>query len=367
MADLLAQTGYNIPTLRRGQEVSGKVVSVNRSEILIDIGAKSEGIVFGRELDSVRSLISKISPGDVIEANVLYPENDAGQIVLSLRKQSDDRTWKEFEEKKLKGGSIKVTVAEINRGGLICEYLGIRGFLPAIQLMKLPSFRQELIGKVVEVSVIEVDRASNRLIFSQTQPEENIKKLTKSFEKAEIGGKYQGEVMAVLPFGIFVEIDLGESKSSAKGGQARVKESKFEKDKLEGLVHISEISWEKVDDPKKYFKTGDKVEVMVISKDRNSGRLGLSVKQLLGDPFEKITSKYSKDQNISGVISKIMPYGVFISLSGGVEGFVNSSKIPPNDLWEVGKSVECTVESVDVKTRRISLIPVAFEKPILYR
>ena len=358
MEELLASTGYNIPSLRRGQEVSGKIVSITPSEILVDIGAKSEGIVAGRELTAVRDLALKLSAGDKIDVTILYPENDAGQVVLSMRKVSQDTRWKELENRKETGEDIEVVAIEVNRGGVICEWQGIRGFLPASQLAA-SSQATDLIGKNLTARIIEVDRGTNRLILSQRQPKKaDLEAILKQLTKVKIGQKLSGVVTAVLPFGVFVEVDIEESKSQ------RVKESK---DKLEGLVHISEISWEKVDDPKKLFKVGDKLEVMVIAKDEATGRLNLSIKQLIKDPFMEASAKYSKDETVTGTVARVSPYGIFVTLEEGVEGLMHISKIPPDQTFDVGQKVTCTIESVETESRRISLAPVVKEKPVLYR
>lgn len=369
MEELLASSGYKILSLRRNQEVKGKVVSISPQELLIDIGAKSEGVISGRELSAVSDIVSKLSVGDQVEASVLYPENDAGQVVLSLRKLSGEKRWQELEEKKENSEDIDVVALEVNKGGVICDYLGIRGFLPASQLAysagsgqaKAPAKLSDLIGKNLSVRVIEVDRQTNRLILSQKQPDKkDLGEILKLLSKVEIGEKVSGTVSAVLPFGIFVEVNLDKKDSQQKT------EDKG-KTKLEGLVHVSEISWEKIEDPTKYFKVGDKADVMVIAKDESSGRLNLSIKQLTKDPFEEVSAKYSKDQNVSGTISRVTPYGVFITLDDGLEGLIHISKIPPNVTYDIGQSVECSVDSIDIKARRIALVPVVHEKPVLYR
>lgn len=384
MADLLASTGYNIPTLRRGQEVKGKIVEINSSEVLIDVGGKSEGIVSGRELSSAGNLASMFKVGDTVDATVIYQENDAGQVVLSLKKLSFDRRWQELEEKRNNKEDVEVAALEANRGGLICEYFGIRGFLPASQLAASQKL-EDLLGKQIWARVIEVDRATNRLILSQKTPgKQDLEKLLKLLAKVKIGEKFAGTISAILPFGIFVELKLDEVVGQS-GSRAIRKSEKIDPDsqitrepgdqaKLEGLVHISEVSWEKVDDLAKMFKVGDKVDVMVIAKDEASGRLNLSIKQLLRDPFAEASSKYAQDQQVTGTIAKVTPYGVFVNLedpsglgASGIEGLMHISKIPPNVEYKVGEAVECTIEAVDVANRRISLIPVVREKPILYR
>lgn len=381
MAELLAATNYQIRILKRGQEVSGKVVMATRAEIILDIGAKSEGIVTGREFAAVRDIVSKINVGDMLEATVLYPENDAGQVVLSLRKVSDERRWNELEEKRKSGEEIEVVVIEANRGGFICDFLGLRGFLPTSQLAQGGSTQksEELEGRKLTVVVIEVDRSSNRLIFSQKQPnKKDLGDLVKILEKVAIGEKYQGVVSAILPFGIFVEIDVEGSKGTkvtkvTKVTKANETSETFETSatlvpsKLEGLVHISEIAWEKVDDLTKLFKVQDEVNVMVVAKDTASGRVNLSIKQLLDDPFVAASQEYSLNQAVRGVVSRVTPYGVFVLLADGVEGLVHITKIGPNMEYKPGEEVECEIEAIDTAARKISLSPVVREKPVLYR
>lgn len=373
MADLLAATDYKIPSLRRGQEVSGKVVLVSPTEILIDIGAKSEGIVAGREFTEARGIISSIKVGDSIDATVLYPENDAGQVVLSLTKLSSGKRWDELENKKRDNEEIEVRALEANRGGLICEFVGLRGFLPASLLAAPPAKIEDLVRSTLSVRLVEADRATNRLIFSQKLPgKRDLDALLKKLAKVKIGEKYKGTVSAVLPFGIFVEIDSGSigrsvGRQVGKKNPTNLQAQEPTSQKLEGLVHISEISWEKVDDVSKSFKVGDEVEVMVTNCDMTTGRLNLSIRQLLADPFAKASEKYARDQKVSGKVSRVTPYGVFVTLSAGIEGLMHNSKIPPNLTLTVGEEVECEVEAVDVIRRKISLVPIIKEKPILYR
>ncbi|MBI2326767.1 30S ribosomal protein S1 [Candidatus Curtissbacteria bacterium] len=450
MAELLAATGYKIPVIRRGQEVRGQIVSITPSEILIEIGAKSEGIVSGRELSSIADIVSRLALGDTIDAIVLFVENDAGQVVLSLRKLSGEKRWQDLEEKLKSNEAIEVVALEVNRGGIICDWLGLRGFLPASQLSLTAqtsreqtsrnsvhdeSLRQtgtqaagtskleQLIGKRLLVVPLEVDRSTNRLIFSQRQQDaRDLSEILALFSKIKIGQKFAGVVTAVLPFGVFVEIDVGSSGSQAFGSEVFDREAQTEsaqarrvvrssgknkpdspvtrqpdnQGKLEGLVHISELSWEKIDDPAKLFKVGDKIDVMVTAKDEVTGRLNLSIKQLFDDPFTLAASKYSLDQTVTGKVSKVTPYGVFVAFSdpstdsahstglrprgsdpmgsgqagsgqGVVEGLMHISKIPPNVSFKQGEVVECLIESIDSRLRRISLVPVVREKPILYR
>lgn len=361
-AELFEASQNKVKALRRNQEVIGTVVAISPTEILIDVGAKSEGIITGRELHAVSDLVATISVGDSVDATVIFPENDAGQVVLSLRKLSGEKRWTELEDKKENEEDIDVTALEVNRGGVICDYLGIRGFLPASQLATTPSRLTDLIGKNLSARVIEVDRAGNRLILSQKTPDKkDLTRILALLSRVKIGEKLSGVIVAVLPFGVFVEVTSEDLKIEEKLGEEK------KTVKLEGLVHISELSWEKIDDPAREFNVGDDVEVVVIAKDETTGRLNLSIKQLLKDPFEEATSKLEKDENVKGSVIRMTPYGAVVALEGGLEGLIHISKIPPELNLEVGAEVPCSVDLVDVKARRISLVPIAKAKPILYR
>ena len=374
----MASTGYNIPSIKRGQEVKGKIVAIYHNEIIVDIGAKSEGVVSGREFDNARDIAGKLSIGDEIEVTVVSVENDAGQVVLSLRKLSGERRWKELEDKKESGEDVSVQALEVNRGGIICDFVGLRGFLPSSQLTKPPVDLNDLVGRTLSVRILEVDRASNRLIFSQKQPgKKDLEEILKLLAKIEIGEKIKGVVTAVLPFGIFVEIEIKgrEGREDNEGLEGKNKKSSQPSQssepsvpsKLEGLVHISEISWEKIDDPAQFFKVGDRVNVMVIAKDEATGRLNLSIKQLTDDPFLVVSKKYSKDQAVWVKVTKVTPYGVLVTLEDNVDGLIHISKIPPNVSFDIGQEVECVVDAIDTKARHLSLVPVVREKPVLYR
>ena len=232
---------------------------------------------------------------------------------------------------------------------------------------------EEFMGKHVSVRVIEVDRNTNRLIFSQKQPgKQDLEKILKKLAHVKIGEKYQGTVTAVLPFGIFVEIDAGQLGNLAVGslGEKNPKNLSAQEpndQKVEGLVHVSEISWDKIEDATGMFNVGDKLEVMVIAKDETSGRLNLSLKQLIEDPFVEASSHFAQDEEVRGTVARVTPYGVFVTLEANIEGLIHISKIPPEMEFKEGQEVECTIESIDTKARKISLVPIVKEKPVLYR
>jgi ribosomal protein S1 len=351
MDELLKQTKTPLRGWKRGDEVEGLIMEKTRQALYLDIGGKTEGMVIDREMKAAWDFIKGLKVGDRVTAIVTQPENDAGHTLLSLKKAAGDAIWQEFEEKLRTGETIRVTGLEVNKGGLIVETKGLQGFIPTSQFSSaLVGQVNQLIGKTIEVKTIEVDRLTNRLIFSEKEVSEAelIKEITKVLQKVKLGEVFTGEVTGVMSFGLFVQI-------------------KVKKTSLEGLVHISEISWEKVDDPSKFFKQGDKVKVKVLAVDLKSGKLNLSIKQLQPDPWEKIEKEYPVDAKVKGEVIRLAPFGAFVALGPGIEALIHVSKIPAGKTLRVGDQVDCFVESIDKETRRMSLGLVLKEKPVGYK
>lgn len=354
MDELVASLGEEVIFgFKRGQQVEGTIISASNREVLIDIGGKSEGILAAKEQLSSRDLISTMSPGDKIEATVLVPENEQGQVVLSLRKLGGEKRWEELMNKVGSSEEIDAVVVDSNRGGLILDFSGLRGFLPTSQMSSQERRPAKLMNKSLKVKVLEADRSSNRLIFSQKSAgisSEDLDKKKEVLAKISVGDKFAGEVTAVMPFGVFVRVAPDE-----------------EGDSIEGLVHISEMSWEKVEDPNNEQKVGDKVEVVATAVLPEEGKLTLSIKRLKDNPWEEVASRFPKDSKVSGKVTRLTGFGAFVQIDKDVEGLMHISKIPPELSVEAGQEIECTIESVDVVSRRISLAPVLTEKPLMYR
>jgi small subunit ribosomal protein S1 len=351
MVDLLKQVDHHVRGWKRGDVVKGILVEKTRGALYFDIGGKSEGMVIDREMKAARDFIKELAVGDEVEAIITQPENDKGQTLLSLKKASGDYLWGQFEEKMKTGETVKVLGREINRGGLIVEAKGLQGFIPASQFgSKWAEQIERLIGKQIEVKLIEVNREKNRLIFSEREVSEAalLKAQEKALKKVKIGAVFKGKVAGVMPFGLFVRI---ETEGVA----------------LEGLVHISEISWQRVEDPKDFYKEGDEVKVKVLAKEKTTGKLNLSIKQLKPDPWEKIEKKYPVDARVKGKVIRLAPFGVFVDLEEGIEGLIHISKIPAEKSLKVGDKVDCYVESIDKEGRRMSLGLVLKEKPVGYK
>lgn len=358
MEELLAQTNYKIFIPNKGDKVTGIITAKNKKSLVVDLGAKTEGIVADKEFEAAVDFVEDLKVGDELEAFVLSSENDKGQILLSLKKAAVDAKWDKFISAYENEESIDVKGIEVNKGGLIVLVDGVRGFVPSSQFGKqyIGNFGQ-LKGKTFGVKVIEVDQEKNRLIFSERHVSEaaQLAQRESALESVEADKIYTGVVSGVMPFGLFVTVEIPvEGKDGDTGF-------------VEGLVHISEISWEKVDHPKDYHKVGDELQIKVLGVDEQTGKLNLSIKQLSDDPWKGIEDKYPISTVFEGEISRIEPFGVFVNVEQGVDGLIHMSKLDPSQTYEVGSKVSVSVESVDPGQRRMSLSPVLKEVPLGYK
>lgn len=348
-------TGYTLKGFKKGETVKGKVVEVTGRTVYVDIGGKAEAVVAEAEFENNKEYFKALKPGDEVTGVVLISENDAGQVILSLRRAAADSKWKLFEESLQEGKSLTVRGKEATKGGLLVEADGVVGFIPSSQFGKGQDGNlASLVGKTFPVKVIEVDRAQNRLVLSEkaVSEAEEVEKRKKALSAVDMNGTYEGKVVGMVPFGVFVEIPVG------KGAKAQT---------LEGLVHISELSWEKVEDLTKDVKEGSMLKVMVIGVDEENGKLALSVKRLSDDPWKVVGNKYPIDSQHTGEVVKVAPYGVLVRLERGIEGLIHASKMPADTTFAIGDSVHVFVESVDLDKRRLSLGVVLSEKPVGYK
>lgn len=313
MDELLAGAPDSVSQIDQGETVEGVVLSVKKHEILIDLGARGVGFVPRREAGFSKSLVE----GEEVTASIVDTEMDDGMVLLSLRKAAKDRGWEEVIAKLEDGGIIEITPYDANRGGLLVEYEGVRGFLPVSQLSaehyprvgasdkdEILSRLNALINKSISVRILDADRKANKLIFSE---KEAIKDgLNERFESMKIGDTVEGVVTGVVDFGVFVNVEG-----------------------IEGLVHISEISWERVNNPKDYVKVGDTIKAKIISIDKD--RLSLSMKQLTEDPWMSQAEKIKKGSKVEGTVTRITPFGAFVQISPAVEALVHVSELGKGD------------------------------------
>lgn len=338
MADLLAQAESKKPlSIHRGQEVEGEIVSILPQEIILDLGTKSEGVI--QKKDFSAEVLASLKVGDKITASVIYTENESGQVVLSLTRAVSSKNphaqkFVRFQNSQKSNQVLKGKVLELNKGGLIVEIGGVRGFLPSSQVsLSQAANLDDMVGKDVDVTVIEVDPNQNRLILSQkTSISDDTKK---KLSTLKVGDKVEGKVAAVLSFGVFVTLDDG----------------------VEGLVHVSEISWEKIEDPATVYKVGDALSAKVLSVDTSTGRANLSVKQLATDPFTEKSKDIVPNDVVKFTIQKVTSQGISGTLESGLEGFIPSSKKEEGTEYTIGDSISALVETVDAQKRRINLAP----------
>lgn len=352
MEELLKSTGYKIKGFKRGDTATGKITAITGKAVFVDIGGKTDAIVSDREFESARDFIKTLKVGQELSGFVTSPENDSGQTILSLKRAASDSRWKNLEDAFEKETNISVMGREVSKGGVLAEVDGVFGYIPGSQLSKVALGNPaSLVGQKFEVKVIEVDREQNRLVLSEKAVSEadEIESRKKMLEVVEIGGVYKGKVVGLVPFGAFVEVAV-------------------KKVKIEGLVHISEISWEKVDEVSKVLKEGDEIEVKVIGTDEDSGKLALSIKHLTDDPWTDMVKKYPVDSKHKGKVVKVMPYGVIVHIEAGIEGLIHASKMPADMAFAEGQEVEVFVESVDMDKRRLSLgVVVKDTKGMIYK
>lgn len=353
MAELMAKHTSPFVTVHKGDMVKGVITKLTPSEILLDINAKTEAVVLEKDRNLVRALMSMLKVGDTVDAQVLNPESETGNTVVSLRRFIDEKLWELLGTLQKDHKKVDVTVKAQTKGGYLVETpMGIDGFLPNSHV----SFTEdttEMVGKKLSVMIAESNRETRKLIVSQKPVlgQADFDALAKKMKKGE---KFEGIVSHITSFGVFVNLP--------------VKNEKGEETFLDGLIHISEISWDKVTDLSGMFTVGDTVEVVVTGVDTASKRIELSIKQLTADPYQELMKQFAPEQKVTGTVEKATEQGVVFDLGAeGVEGFVRKEKIPPTTKYEAGQKVNLTVTEVDAKKHRVYLTPVLLEKPLMYR
>jgi len=346
MEDLL--NSKNAPAFPKiGENVKGDVIEVGNNIIYVDLGPVGTGAIYGYGKFSGLSIFKNLQSGSSISATVVDLENEDGYVEMSLKQTSTEMIWKELEEKLEKKEVITTVVLEANKGGLIVKISGIIGFLPASQLTgehyprvsdgdknKILSLLAQIVGKDVKVRIIGLDRNEGKLIVSEkiTKEKEELEKIS----DLKLGDIIEGEISGIVDFGAFV---------------------KFNKS-LEGLVHISELAWKLIDDPRKIFNVGQKVRCKIIGID--DSRISLSIKALESDPWDKVNEKYQVGQKVSGEVTKINPFGAFVQLDEDIHGLVHVSKLTESDGsqdLEINKTYDFEIILIKPTEHRLGLKP----------
>lgn len=345
-------------TYKKGNIIEGTVIDVKDGQILVDVGARAEGVISGREMKLEGKRVNK-KVGDVILVYVVNPENEEGQIELSIRRTGSELKWHELELAKKNETPIEVKVIEANTGGVIVEISEtMRGFVPSSQLNNkriyapnlysskedstkvLQTKLAEMIGETLKVKVMEIDKEKNKVILSEKSvySETDMKLRTQTLTSLKVGDILEGAVTGIAPFGLFI---------NAQG--------------LEGLVHLSEISWDKVISPADFFHVGDIVKVQVIGLQDNGKRVAYSIKRLQEDPWKSIVQKYKVGQIVDGEVKSIADYGAFIKIEDGLNGLVHISELSsklvknPSQVVNVGDSIKVMIISISNDDRHLGL------------
>ena len=337
-----AMIDSTISPFDEGDLVTGTIVKIDHDEVLLDIGFKSEGVIPVREL-SIRKDVDPteiVEMGDEVEALVLQKEDKDGRLILSKKRAEYERAWISVEEKFTAGENVEGEVIEVVKGGLILD-IGLRGFLPAslVDLRRVKDLDAYL-GTIVEARVIEMDRNRNNVVLSRRVVLEEGRKAERAevLQKLAKGMRLKGVVSSIVDFGAFVDL----------GG-------------IDGLVHISELSWSHVNHPSEVVKVGQEVEVEVLDVDMNRERISLGLKQTTEDPWRTLVKNYPVGAIIEGKVTKLVPFGAFVELGDSIEGLVHISEMAakhvevPSQVCTVGDTVQVKVMDVDLDRRRISL------------
>ncbi|NYF99615.1 30S ribosomal protein S1 [Janibacter cremeus] len=340
--DLLAAIDATIKDFNDGDIVEGHIVKVDRDEVLLDIGYKTEGVIPSREL-SIKHDVDPaeiVAVGDEVEALVLQKEDKEGRLILSKKRAQYERAWGTIEKIKEEDGVVTGTVIEVVKGGLILD-IGLRGFLPA-SLVEMRRVRdlQPYVGKEIEAKIIELDKNRNNVVLSrrawleQTQSEVRTTFL-KELQKGQVR---TGVVSSIVNFGAFVDL----------GG-------------VDGLVHVSELSWKHIDHPSEVVEVGDEVTVEVLDVDMDRERVSLSLKATQEDPWQHFARTHAIGQVVPGKVTKLVPFGAFVRVEDGIEGLVHISELAerhvelPEQVVNVGQEIFVKVIDIDLERRRISL------------
>jgi small subunit ribosomal protein S1 len=364
MEELLAEQDSDIKSFKHGDVVEGQVVRIDKDEILVDIGAKSEGVVSNRELFGRHGEGQPaLNIGDTVLVYVLQPESPEGHVVLSLRRAGLERKWRAMQEQFETGVIIEAPVIDHNKGGLIVD-CGIRGFVPISQIVDFPRRPQNdqprdaaqeiaeklmpFVGRKLRLKILEVNRKANRLILSEKVAlyEERREKRDELFSSLQVGQKVTGTVRSIAPFGVFIDL----------GG-------------IDGLVHKSELSWNKVNNPEAGYQVGEQVEAEVIDINHERGRISLSIRRLQPDPWHSTVADFKVGDIIDGTVTKLVNFGAFVRVRDGLEGLIHISELShqrvahPGDVVHEGQSLKLKIISLDSERHRLGLSLKQAEEP----
>jgi small subunit ribosomal protein S1 len=338
--------------IEEGQVVTGHVVRIDKDEVLVDIGYKSEGVIAANELSIRKSVDPKdeVHLGEEVDAIVLIKEDQDGRLMMSKKRARFEKAWRRIETAAESGEPVEGTVIEVVKGGLIID-LGVRGFLPAslVDIRRVPNL-DEYMGTKIESKVIELNRSRNNVVLSRRAVLEEERKEVRQqiLDRLQPGLVVEGQISNIVDFGAFVDLDG-----------------------IDGLIHISELSWSHVNHPSEILTIGDTVKVKVLDIDRDRQRISLGLKQTQEDPWQRIVDTYNVDDELAGKVTKVVTFGAFVEILDGVEGLVHISELAPHhvesprEVVHPGDEIRVRILEIDSERRRLSLSAKRVEDQIL--
>src|SRR4051794_31681285 len=342
----------SLPTFEEGDVVTGRVVRIDSDEVLVDIGYKSEGVIPNNEL-SIRKSVDpseEVELGETVDALVLTKEDQDGRLILSRKRARFEKAWRRIEHAAESGEPVEGTVIEVVKGGLIID-LGVRGFLPAslVDIRRVPNLH-EYLGQAIECRVIELNRSRNNVVLSRRAvlEEERKEQRQQILDRLQPGLVVEGTISNIVDFGAFVDLDG-----------------------IDGLIHISELSWSHVNHPSEILNIGDTVNVKVLDIDRDRQRISLGLKQTQEDPWQRVVDTYNVGDELEGKVTKVVTFGAFVEIMDGVEGLVHISELAahhvenPREIVNPGDEIRVKVLEIDSERRRLSLSAKRVEGQIL--
>ncbi len=360
MARLLEEQDVQFRSIKRGDVVEGQIVRIDPEEILVDIGLKSEGVLTTKELPpSGYGSLSELHVGDDVLVYIMQPETPEGHAVVSIKRARLERQWRIAQEQFDRGDLLEAEVIDFNKGGLIVNLEGIRGFVPISQILNLKredtadsaetqSKLQSMVGRRLQLKIIEINRNRNRLILSErlAVQEWRAKRREELLNELQVGEVRKGVVSNLSNFGAFV--DLGGA---------------------DGLVHISQLAWSRVNHPSEVLRVGQEVEVQVLSVDKEKKKIALSIKRAEVDPWTTVETRYVIGELVKGTVTKIAPFGAFARIEDGVEGLIHLSELPagvqdPKQILREGQEVTVRILRIDAERRRLGLSIRQVDEPV---
>jgi len=339
-------------TIEEGEVVTGHVVRIDKDEVLVDIGYKSEGVIPANEL-SIRKAVDpneEVHLGEEVDAIVLTKEDQDGRLIMSKKRARFEKAWRRIETAAESGEPVEGTVIEVVKGGLIID-LGVRGFLPAslVDIRRVPNL-DEYMGTKIETKVIELNRSRNNVVLSRRAVLEEERKEVRQqiLDRLQPGLVVEGQISNIVDFGAFVDLDG-----------------------IDGLIHISELSWSHVNHPSEVLSIGDTVKVKVLDIDRDRQRISLGLKQTQEDPWQRIVDTYNVGDELAGKVTKVVTFGAFVEILDGVEGLVHISELAPHhvesprEIVHPGDEIRVKILEIDSERRRLSLSAKRVEDQIL--